>query len=277
VNTWLHPRFIPRHLPLVATLHHAVHHPDARGYKGFARTFYHRGWIVPNERRVLHRADRVIAVSRFVADTARVTLADVPMRVIYNGIDTDAFQPSKHKGRARAPFRLLYVGSWMARKGVDLLAPIMRELGSEFELHYTGGAAADRDKSGMPPNMHDLGHLAEESEVVAAMQGADAFLFPSRSEGFGLVVAEAMACGLPAVVTRGSSLMEIVEDSETGLLCESGNVRAFADAIRVLAAEPTRTQAMSLAASRSVLRCFGFQSMVESYIATYHDLLWHRV
>ena len=45
VNTWLHPRFIPRHLPFVATLHHCIHDPALRQYKGQLRTAYHRDWI----------------------------------------------------------------------------------------------------------------------------------------------------------------------------------------------------------------------------------------
>ncbi|MDN5936634.1 MAG: hypothetical protein L0H75_10770, partial [Nitrosospira sp.] len=52
VNTWLHPQFLPQHFPVVATIHHSVHHPDAKRYKGFARTAYHRWWITPVELRV---------------------------------------------------------------------------------------------------------------------------------------------------------------------------------------------------------------------------------
>src|SRR5699024_10382375 len=106
-------------------------------------------------------------------------------------------------------------GSWIARKGVDLLAPIMRELGDGFELWYTGGSAAAKDRADMPSNMHDLGRLDSADAVVAAMQSADAFLFPSRSEGFGLVIMEAMACGLPVIATDGSSPTELVGEYAT--------------------------------------------------------------
>ena len=71
VNTWLHTRFIPRSLPVVATIHHAVHHPDASAYKGPLRAAYHRWWIAPNERRVLRQIQRVVAVSQFVAASTR--------------------------------------------------------------------------------------------------------------------------------------------------------------------------------------------------------------
>jgi glycosyltransferase involved in cell wall biosynthesis len=192
INTWLHPRFIPKHLPVVATLHHSIHAPALRPYKGWLRAAYHRWWIAPIERRVLQRADRVVAVSNFVTKMASQTLCDVPMQVIYNGIETERFRPGNRVRQPSAPFRLLYVGSWMARKGVDLLAPIMRELGEGFELRFTGGPAAENDKAGMPANMHDIGRLSGD-KVIAAMQGADAFLsfaqrgiWPRGRRGYGL-------------------------------------------------------------------------------------------
>jgi glycosyltransferase involved in cell wall biosynthesis len=271
VNTWLHPRFIPRHLPVVATLHHSIHDPALLPYKGWLRAAYHRHWIAPIERRVLRRAEHVVAVSRFVADMARQTLCDVPMQVIYNGVDTQAYHPGNRVRRPGEPFRLLYVGSWRALKGVDLLAPIMRELGDDFELRYTGGTAAERDKPGMPANMHDLGRLSGR-QVVAAMQDADAFLFPSRSEGFGLVVAEAMACGVPVIATHGSSLTEVVEDGVTGMLCPKDDVSTFVTAARSFAADVVGHQVMvRISRERSATR-FSAQEMFDAYIRNYSEL-----
>ncbi|RRN80761.1 glycosyltransferase family 1 protein [Pseudoxanthomonas sp. SGD-10] len=272
VNTWLHPRFIPRHLPVVATLHHAVHDPALRPHKGGLRAGYHRFWISPIERRVLKRADRVVAVSQFASEMARKTLIDVPMQVIHNGIDTTAFQPGVRTRQPHEPFRLLYVGSWMARKGVDLLAPIMRELGEGFELRYTGGPAADRDRPSMPPNMHDVGHL-QPPQVAYAMQNADAFLFPSRSEGFGLVVAEAMACGLPVITTRCSALPEVVQDGTTGFLCPINDVHSFAIAAKRLAEDRELLRTMSGQARRHAVANFSIENMINAYIDAYSRCL----
>lgn len=272
VNTWLHSYFLPKSLPTVATIHHSVHHPALRPYKGFTRAAYHSWWIAPNERRVLHRADRVIAVSKFVAETARQTLLDVPMEVIYNGVDTERFRPPVQR-TAHQPFRLLYAGSWMARKGVDLLAPIMRELRNGFELRYTGGPSAAERRVDMPANMHDIGRLDGPDAVVVAMQDADALLFPSRSEGFGLVAAEAMACGLPVIATRGSSLTEVVEDGTTGMLCPQGDVAAFAAAARALAVDSDLAAAMSRASRDVATRHFGIDPMVDAYRLMYDAAL----
>ncbi|WP_286729363.1 MULTISPECIES: glycosyltransferase family 4 protein [unclassified Thiomonas] len=272
INTWLHPRFIPKHLPVLATLHHAIHDPALRIYKGCLRTAYHRFWIAPIERRVLRRVDQVVAVSQYVADMAQNTLCDVPMRVIYNGIDTKLFCPGRQLRQPWEPFRLLYVGAWKPLKGVDLLAPTMRELGDGFELHYTGGPAAENDRAGMPANMHDLGRLSGD-QVIAAMQNADAFLFPSRSEGFGLVAAEAMACGLPVVATRGSSLPEVVKDGLTGLLCPQDDAPAFTQAIRRLAADSATRREMSSNAVVRARSAFSEHRAIDAYYETYRDVI----
>ena len=272
INTWLHPRFIPKQLPVVATLHHSIHDPALRPYKGWLRAAYHRWWIAPIERRVLRRADRVVAVSQFVADMARHTLCDVPMGVIYNGIDTEIFRPGDRVRQPGEPFRLLYVGSWMARKGVDLLAPIIRELGDDFELHYTGGPAAEKDKAGMPNNMRDIGRLSLP-QVVAAMQDADAFLFPSRSEGLPLVAIEAMACGLPVIAMEGTSVEEVVAHGRRGLLCRREDVLEFAEAARAMSIDRQLHLACGAAAREMVASHFRESKMVDAYIQTYYDLL----
>lgn len=272
VNTWLHPRFIPMHLPLVATLHHSVHDPALRPYKGWLRAAYHRFWTAPIERRVMLRARKVVAVSRFAAEMARKTLCDIPMQVIHNGIDTARFFPAGERGLPHQPFRLLYVGSWMARKGVDLLAPIMRELGDDFVLYYTGGPAAEKDKAGMPGNMIDVGRLTGD-QVAEAMQQADALLFPSRSEGFGLVAAEAMACGLPVIASNRSSLPEVVEHGTTGIVCDHDNVRAFVKAARTLKEFPDSWQNLSRAASGRAKEIFSIAEMVERYCAVYREVM----
>jgi glycosyltransferase involved in cell wall biosynthesis len=233
VNTWLHNRFLPKNLPIIATIHHSIHDPNLRPYKGSIRALYHQYWIAPNERRVMKKAQHVIAVSQFVANMAKQTLCDVPMQVIYNGVDTELFRPNKNIKNNNKTFRLLYVGAWKKLKGVDLLSLIMKELGNDFELYYTGSGTADKDRTSMPHNMYDLGHLTQH-QVIHQMQKADAFLFPSRSEGFGLVVAEAMACGLPVVTSNIASLAEIINPGISGFLCKTNDISEFAETIRSL-------------------------------------------
>jgi len=272
VNTWLPSSLIPVGLPIIATVHHAVHHPAAQAYKGLLRTIYHQAWIAPNERRIMRLATVTTAVSQFAVQTAKETLLNVPMRVIYNGVDNEAFHPIEPAHIPGIPFRLLYVGAWRKQKGVDLLEPIMRELGDKFELYFTGGAAAAQDRKIMPANMHDLGRLHGKQAVASAMQSADAFLFPSRSEGFGLVAAEAMACGLPVIACEGTALADIIEHEKTGFLCPSDDIQCFTKAIARLKNDTDLNQKLAHAARHVAVTRFSIQTMVDDYVAEYQNL-----
>jgi len=273
VNTWLHARFLPEELPVVATVHHSVHDPGFRPYKSRKQAIYHRCWIAPNERRVIRQSDAVVAVSHFVADMSHKVLAGASYKVIHNSIDTKIFCPDESRLQSRRkPFRLLYAGNWIRRKGVDLLAPIMRRLGEGFELYYTGGEAAARDKPEMPNNMIDLGRLNGDLAVAKAMRDSDAFLFPSRSEGFGLVAAEAMACGLPVVAMNSSALPEVVKHNETGFLCNRDDVRDFVEKIKLLANDKALYEQMCTTARSFVLEHFSFEKMLSSYTELYYSL-----
>lgn len=270
VSTWLHPRFVPKHLPVVATIHHSVHDPALRPYKGLLRSAYHKYWIAPIERNILKRANRVIAVSKFVSDMAKKELCDVSMQVVYNGVDSNLYHPGDKIKTNTDPFKLLYVGGWKKLKGIDLLSPIMRGLGNDFELYYTGPSNKN-GKGGdayMPPgNMINMGRLTQQ-EVILAMQQADALLFPSVTEGLPQVVIEAMACNLPVVATRGSSLIEVVND-DVGILCQQGNIRDFISACRHVKMRVSSMQNYFQQPRNLAIHKFSLNEMIMSYYKIY--------
>ena len=266
VNTWFPSGALPLDVPIVATIHHSMHHPGVRAHKDFARHLYHRYWLAPNERRIILRAACVCAVSEFVAQSARQSLADVPMTVVYNGVDVD--EDVQRRTSGSNPFQLLYAGAWRTLKGVDLLAPIMSELGRGFELLYTGNSPGR-----VEGNMRDIGRLAGSREVAKAMQHADALLFPSRSEGFPLVVIEAMANGLPVIATKGSSMPEAIEDGVNGILCPQDDVGLFVNACHRLAADPDLHHRMSQAGRARAKQVFSLDRMVDTYFSLYSSCL----
>ncbi len=270
VNTWLPRRFLPRRLPMVATTHHCVH-GEAAPIGSAVQRLYHRLWVKSLEKEVLCRADRVTAVSHYTARRTAAVFSIDDIAVIHNGVQLDVFTPGSPRYAPHTPFRLFYVGSWSRRKGVDLLAPIMSELGEDFELLHTGEAASQH-----PPNMRAIGRVTDVTALVDLYRGADALLFPTRLEGFGLVALEAQACGAPVVATRGSSLPEVVEDGVSGFLCPQDDMSAFVGAVRTLAADPGQWRQMRRAARCRAEALFGFDKMVEEYINLYRDLLSAR-
>lgn len=270
VNSWLPQRFWPRNLPVVCTLHSCVHDPALSPFKRPAQRIYHRFWVRVIERAALTRAQQVVAVSHYTAQAARGAFGNLSIDVIPNGVDTEFFTPVTRE-RPNAPFRLLYVGNWNALKGVDLLAPILRELGGGFELVYTADRRGNHLRYPLPPNSRCPGRLDAEG-LRAAYREADALLFPSRLEGFGLVAAEAMACGLPVIAARTSSLPEVVADGQTGLLCPVDDVAAFAATARRMASDLALWQAMRLAARERAVALFNANHQIAQYLHIYSAL-----
>lgn len=267
INSWLPTRFIPRSLPVVATTHLCVHDPVLKPYKSLAQSAYHRIWVKRLESSSLHHAHITTAVSRYTAEMTKATFGAQPV-VVHNGISIAPYE--RPAARRHGRFRLLYVGNWSNRKGSDLLAGIMTELGSEFELLICG-----RTPSSLPPlpgNCTRAGHL-DASALSHNYQQADALLLPTRLEGFGLVAAEAMGHGLPVIATDGSSLPEVVSNGNTGILCPTDDIAAFAAAARLLAANPARATAMGQAGRERARRLFSLTTMVDAYLNVYRECL----
>lgn len=270
VNTWIHGRFVPSCIPLVATMHHVVHDDAVRTYKTTLQSLYHRFWIKPMEADVLAKASVITAVSRYTADRTGAVFGARPIKVIHNGIDLRDYCRTARLSTG-GPFRILFVGSWSTRKGVDLLAPIMESLGEGFQLRFTG-MPSPQQRAVLPASSVALGRLTEQ-ELQDAYASSDALLLPSRLEGFGQVAMEAMASGLPVVATNGSALPEVVEHGVTGLLCPQDDVQAFAGALTKLASDRELWSGMSVAARERVACEFDVSLMLDRYIALYRSIL----
>ena len=267
VNTWLPWVFLPRDIPVVATVHHCIHSPELYRFKSWAQAVYHRIWIKPVETKVLKRAEVVTAVSQYTAERTASVFKYSDINVIYNGIDIKGDFQTYANRNMHTPFRLLFVGNWSVRKGADLLYPIMKKLGADFELHYT--ADLPDPMTDQEENIKCIGRPKNLADLAAAYREADALLFPSRLEGFGLVVAEAMACGLPVIASNSSALPEVVEDGVTGILCMQDDVASFAAAAQRLAREKVLWEQMSLASRERVAERFSIEQMVDGYIQIY--------
>ncbi len=143
--------------------------------------------------------------------------------------------------------RVVFVGSWIPRKGVRHLSAVMTSL-----LHARPGLTLDlfgRDEddahplANFPADVHSQIVVHPRVDLlilIGAMQRAKVYFFPSEYEGFGLGLAEAMACGLAAVTTPTGFGAEL-RDGEEAMLCAFGDVRAMETAIaRLLNDEPLR-------------------------------------
>ena len=165
------------------------------------------------------QSDYVYSISKYVAETAEKHYG-IKTPIIYVGVDTNAFQPSKNKKEDTEKAKVLYVGSFQQRKRPYLVIQAAR-LFPEVEFHLIGRGPLEysllRAKEKFrTDNVYFHKHVPLQ-RLVSWMQEADVFLFPSIHEGFGKVTIEAAATGLPAIVFNNYK-PETVLNGETGFI-----------------------------------------------------------
>jgi glycosyltransferase involved in cell wall biosynthesis len=188
----------------------------------------------------IRRAARVIAVSEYARRGALEHAGADPAStdVVYEGVDLERFRVSAGASPYVEPY-VFFVGALAPHKNVPGLIVAFDALDVPHELVIAGprawGAAAV-DAAIASARKKDIircvGYISEE-EKVRRLQHADAFVFPSIAEGFGVPVLEAMACGAPVITTTGSAPEEFATGAAQ--LVEPNDVDALRDALgRVL-------------------------------------------
>jgi glycosyltransferase involved in cell wall biosynthesis len=275
VNSWLPLKFIPKNLPIVSTVHHSIYDSNLKAYKGFMRNAYHEQWIKKVESQNIKCAAQVVAVSNAAARVVGTTLKYQDIQVIYNGVCTSScsFENRKFPNK---PFKLVYVGNWISRKGVDLFAPIMDKLGDNFELIVVGGYPAMSEQKHHPQNISFLGQINDRDELFRMLTSCDALLFPSRSEGLSIGLIEAQLYGLPAICANCSSMPEVILDGINGIICERDNVDDFVAAIRTLSMDNSAWRNMRLAAYECAKNKFSLDNQIFRYAELYKKLTFNN-
>ncbi len=226
--------------------------------------------------------DQVVAVSDFVArrDIEQAMLPRKKVRTIYNGVDIRRFHPHGDRYPINEMFTIVFVGQLIPEKGVDLLIEAVRRISSSTEhrlLLKVAGAGHQRnalERLAMEVLPGKVEFLGQVEDVPALFRSADLAVFPSRwEEAFGLVVAEAMACGTPVVASDAGGIPEVIgRDSRVGLVFRNGNVDDLEREIRYLIMDPEMRARMGQAARERAEREFSIGRMVEEYASLYENL-----
>lgn len=258
-------------IPLVLTVHHLVLDSFMQQYSSWAQRIHYKTDLRFFSSLSIKRADAVTAVSAFTANMVRDELGyRGSIRIIYNGIDTEKFSPGQCSNQ-RKNIRVLFAGNLSRRKGVNLLPAIAARLSPNIEIVYTRGLRGGFDLPDLP-NLKNLGKI-DFQEMPALYRNCDILLFPSVREGFGLVPAEAMACGRPVVATDCSSLPELIDDGKGGFLCPLGNVDAFAGKINFLAENSQLRREMGDYNRAKVEKLFTLDRMISQYRDLFDEVL----
>ena len=187
--------------------------------------------IVARKKAELLLADFVLVLSEMARES--YVAAGVAKEKIFKaslGVDTDLFCEKSHRRQTSGRFIFIFVGGINTLKGVDLLfkaALGCRQKGFDFEIQLAGsGVYASAVPSKIKENVKMLGSLVH-LELVKAYQGADCFVLPSRFDSFGMVVLEAMACGLPVIVTDRVGAGDLIAKERNGWVIPAASADAL--------------------------------------------------
>jgi len=244
-------------------------------------------------RSLVLQADAVTVPSAALGRTARERLGLTEQRrveVIPNFVDTARFSP----GADRAALSPLFPGRDLRSLRVLCHASNFRPVKRPLDLLHILARVRERvpavlvlvgDGPERPRVEAEALRLGLSADVAFAgavrnlpplLRACDLFLLPSAHESFGLAALEAMSCALPVVGSRTGGLPEVVEDGETGLLAEPGDVEAMSAAVlRIIVDEPLRARLSREARGRAV-RLFRAEEVLLRWEALYERVIGRR-
>jgi len=227
-------------LPLVAS-----YHTDVPGYAKFYGYPWGEDLLWWLFRSLHNSADLNLVPSTYILRQVR---AHGFRRVRWwrRGIDTERFQPRSRDPAMRArltgghpdAFLALYVGRIAKEKGVERLREPLSQLPG-VRLALVGGGPEMEQISALYAGTPAIftGFL-DGDDLVSAFAAADALVFPSTNETFGLVALEAMACGLPVIAGMAGGLVDILENGVNALVCDPDDPRSIAECLSRLQHSP---------------------------------------
>jgi len=250
---------------------------------------------IQHVQRVLLDVDIVTAPSHFMAKVLREKIGCDPV-VVYNGVDTQLFNPMIHKSYpCRSILRIpedrkvvLWNGRLAWEKDLDTLLDaipyVVKQFPSAFFLiKGTRARFSLRDKRfqkhvnkkireyNLESNVMFISKYIPYERVPIYYGAADVFVHTSRLEAFGLVVAEAMACMLPVVAARTSSIPEVL--GKAGLFIETGDFESLAEAVLSLLTNETFRTTLGRKAYERVRKNFTWDRAAQKFYNLYLELL----
>ncbi|MCB2212736.1 N-acetyl-alpha-D-glucosaminyl L-malate synthase BshA [bacterium] len=274
ISGWLARRICGRsNMPLITTLH------------GTDITIIGKDKsYLPITRFSLEESDLVTVVSSWLGEKVReVVKCSCPYEVVYNFVDPEVFKPRKN-GEPR-PFPtdpdvpvLMHMSNFRPVKRVqdvvDTFLGLRERMRAQLVMIGDGpDAAAAKNQLYASPYADDVHFLGPQQNAEKLLPFADAFLFPSNAESFGLAALEAQACGVPVIGYTAGGLPEVIEHDKTGFLCEVGSVDKMIDACEKLFRSPELQQAMAQAARERA----STQFLLKPAVDRYQELYWQAM
>lgn len=217
-------------------------------YKGVAREINRAGEDWPNLQPVIYSepswkqqrkdaeiglADVIVVASRWARESLSWSDAVSGKPVIAVPYGTPVGEIGPRQQRPAGPFTVLFAGQIGLRKGVPHLLAAWEKLNlRDARLWLAGPMGLPRNY--LREHRSSFDHLGAlpRVELIEAMKQADLFVFPSLAEGFGLVIGEAMACGVPVLTTTNTGGPELITDDQEGWCVQAHEVEPLARRIQ---------------------------------------------
>lgn len=231
-------------------------------------------------RHLIHSVDWITTCSEALLREVHGQMPEVAVysSAIRNCIQMPALEPEP---LSFSPPRLLCLGRVVPQKGFDVALAAFAQLVPRFPGIRLTIAGDGKEKPALEAMAHQLGVAnsvefpgwVQPEDVPALINACTLVVMPSRIEPFGIVALQAAQMARPIVVTRVGGLPEVVVDSETGMLIESGDVEALVANITFLLNHPDDAARMGQSARRRVQEDFCWNKFVDAYESLYRRLL----
>lgn len=247
------------------------------------------------QKRFLGCVDRYVSLSRQITEEVRGLPLDFAKAVeIPQGVDTSRFYPASIDQRAglRSQLNLpagpmaLYVGVLDSRKNVRWLVETwVRNQGAldPWRLLLVGPTSRDICDAGLRESLLNLvrGHGLEDrilfrdfnAHIEDYYRAADIFILPSQNEGMPNVVVEAMACGLPCVVTEISGTTDLIEHKRSGMLFQVNSESSFLNALHAVTPDQDMRNELGRRARDIMVERFSAEKITARYLELYREML----
>jgi glycosyltransferase involved in cell wall biosynthesis len=235
-------------------------------------------FLKPMIKEIWKKADAVVANSEGLKELALETNPQQEISVIHNGIDISEFTPNDRK-KTEEYLQLICVSRLIERKGIRYLLQAIGELKHEnirLTIVGDGNQLLELKNLTSKLNIEDKvvfkGYL-DHSKLAEAYQQSDIFVLPSLNEGMSNALLEALAAGLPVVVTDTGGTSELLDGN--GVLVPMGNSDTIAEAIRGFMHDPARLRQMGMR-SREIAEGMSWNSVSGKYFEVYKEIVVRR-